>query len=187
MKNILVLGAGLVAKPLVRYLLDQPDIHLKVASRTVSKADKLIDGHPKGESQQLNVEDQDALKKVIGEADVVIDELVALRHQALAKQADERIDFDLGSLPVLFAERVKCQRRDAEPSRRAHRCANRISPALVAQRPRLAPHLRPAAVAIHDDRHVLWQTADIDQPHGERVSCGSDLSKNGDEMLSGAI
>jgi len=84
MKNILVLGAGLVAKPLVRYLLDQPDIHLKVASRTVSKADKLIDGHPKGTSQQLNVEDQDALKKVISEADVVISLLPWIHHMKVA-------------------------------------------------------------------------------------------------------
>jgi saccharopine dehydrogenase-like NADP-dependent oxidoreductase len=84
MKNILVLGAGLVAKPLVRYLLDQPDIHLKVASRTVSKADKLIGGHPNGESQQLNVDDQDALKNVIGEADVVISLLPWIHHMKVA-------------------------------------------------------------------------------------------------------
>jgi hypothetical protein len=53
----------------------------------------------------------------------------------------------------------------------------------MAERPWLAPGLRPPAVAIHDDRHVLWQTAYIDQPHGERVSWGSGLSKNGDETL----
>ena len=34
MKQVLVLGAGLVAKPLVRYLLEQPDIFVLVASRT---------------------------------------------------------------------------------------------------------------------------------------------------------
>ncbi|UCG34527.1 MAG: saccharopine dehydrogenase NADP-binding domain-containing protein, partial [Phycisphaerales bacterium] len=48
MKKVLVLGAGLVSRPLVRYLLDQPDFNVTVASRTVSKAEKLIDGHPKG-------------------------------------------------------------------------------------------------------------------------------------------
>ena len=42
MKKILILGAGLVAKPLVRYLLDQPDYAVTVASRTVSKAIKLM-------------------------------------------------------------------------------------------------------------------------------------------------
>jgi len=45
MKKVLVLGAGLVARPLVQYLLDQPDFHVKVASRTVSKAEKLVGDH----------------------------------------------------------------------------------------------------------------------------------------------
>ena len=34
MKNVLVLGAGLVSRPLVRYLLEQPDYHVTMASRT---------------------------------------------------------------------------------------------------------------------------------------------------------
>ena len=42
MKKVLILGAGLVARPLVRYLLDQPNFEVEVASRTVSKAIKLI-------------------------------------------------------------------------------------------------------------------------------------------------
>ena len=49
MKTVLVLGAGLVTRPLVRYLLDQPDFKVIVASRTVSKAVKLIDGHEQAE------------------------------------------------------------------------------------------------------------------------------------------
>ena len=53
MKKVLVLGAGLVAKPLVQYLLDQEDIQVMVASRTVSKADKLVGGHPKGQTLSL--------------------------------------------------------------------------------------------------------------------------------------
>ncbi len=46
--NILVLGAGLVSRPLVRYLLDQRDCSVTMASRTVSKAEKIINGHPDG-------------------------------------------------------------------------------------------------------------------------------------------
>ena len=34
MKTILVLGAGLVARPLVRYLLDRPGFRVTLASRT---------------------------------------------------------------------------------------------------------------------------------------------------------
>ena len=55
MKKVLLLGAGLVTRPLVRYLLDQPNIELTIASRTVSKADKLLEGHPQGKSVSLNV------------------------------------------------------------------------------------------------------------------------------------
>ena len=62
MKNVLLLGAGLVAKPLVRYLLDQPDFHLLIATRTVSKADALLDGHPQGESRAWTVDDTTALE-----------------------------------------------------------------------------------------------------------------------------
>jgi saccharopine dehydrogenase-like NADP-dependent oxidoreductase len=38
MKKTLVLGAGLVAGVHVRYLLDQPDFHITVATRALSKA-----------------------------------------------------------------------------------------------------------------------------------------------------
>ena len=40
MKKVLVLGAGLVTRPLVRYLLDN-GFYVTVASRTVSKAEKV--------------------------------------------------------------------------------------------------------------------------------------------------
>ncbi|MGD2246074.1 MAG: saccharopine dehydrogenase C-terminal domain-containing protein [Candidatus Aminicenantes bacterium] len=72
MKKVLILGAGLVAKPLVRYLLDQPDFKVEVASRTVSKAVKLIDNHPDGEAKELNLKDEEGLKKEILDSDLVI-------------------------------------------------------------------------------------------------------------------
>jgi saccharopine dehydrogenase (NADP+, L-glutamate forming) len=65
MKKILVLGAGLVAGAHVRYLLDQPDFHVTVASRTLSKAQDIIRGHPKGEARQLDVADEAALEDLI--------------------------------------------------------------------------------------------------------------------------
>ncbi|KPJ51608.1 saccharopine dehydrogenase [candidate division TA06 bacterium DG_24] len=85
MQNVLVLGAGLVARPLVRYLLDQPDFHVKVASRTVSKADALIDGHERGESQALLISDADALKKLISEADLAISLVPYAHHVTIAR------------------------------------------------------------------------------------------------------
>ncbi|MBC2711435.1 MAG: hypothetical protein HGJ94_10715 [Desulfosarcina sp.] len=52
----------MVARPLVLYLLEVQDIQLFIANRTLSKAEKLIDSHPRGSAQQLNVEDGGRLK-----------------------------------------------------------------------------------------------------------------------------
>lgn len=85
MSNVLVLGAGLVAGPLVRYLLGQPDFHVKVASRTLSKAEKLVSGHERGEAEQLNVEDGEKLDSLISSADLVISILPYIHHVKVAK------------------------------------------------------------------------------------------------------
>ena len=84
MKKVLVLGAGLVSKPLVRYLLENADVRLTVASRTLSKAEKLIEGHANGSAQQLDVQNEDALQKVIKEADVVVSLLPWIHHLKVA-------------------------------------------------------------------------------------------------------
>jgi len=84
MKNVLILGAGLVAKPLVQYLLDQPELHVKVASRTVSKAEKLVGDHPRGEAQPLLVDDTAALKDLISRADLVISMVPYTHHVTVA-------------------------------------------------------------------------------------------------------
>ncbi len=84
MKKVLLLGAGLVTKPLVRYLLEQTEIQLLVASRTVSKADALVDGHSKGKTMALNVKDKDALEKVVKDADVAISLLPYTYHVTVA-------------------------------------------------------------------------------------------------------
>ena len=84
MKKVLVLGAGLVAKPLVQYLLDQPDFHVKVASRTVSKAEKLVGDHPKGVAQPLNVNDTAILRNLISDADLTISMVPYAHHVTVA-------------------------------------------------------------------------------------------------------
>ena len=85
MHNVLVLGAGLVARPLVRYLLDQPGIGVTVASRTVEKARKLVEDHPDGQAHALDVQDRDALKQSIGEADLVVSLLPWIHHLEVAR------------------------------------------------------------------------------------------------------
>jgi saccharopine dehydrogenase (NADP+, L-glutamate forming) len=85
MKRVLILGAGLVTRPIVRYLLEEAGLNVKVASRTVSKAEKLIAGHPKGIAQALNVDDATALEAAVKDSDVVISLLPWIHHLAVAK------------------------------------------------------------------------------------------------------
>ena len=85
MKKVLVLGAGLVSRPLVRYLLNQPDFHVTVASRTVSKAEALIDGHEKGTALQLLAKDTAKLEQLISEHDLAISLLPAPLHPVVAE------------------------------------------------------------------------------------------------------
>jgi saccharopine dehydrogenase (NADP+, L-glutamate forming) len=84
MKQVLVLGAGLVSRPLVRYLLDH-NFHVKVASRTVSKADRLINNHPDGSTQAWLVDDTAMLEDMIKEADLAISLLPAAYHAVVAE------------------------------------------------------------------------------------------------------
>jgi saccharopine dehydrogenase (NADP+, L-glutamate forming)/spermidine synthase len=85
MKTILVLGAGMVSRPMIRYLLDQPDYHVIMASRTVSKAEQMIDGNPKGEAFSLDVNDDKKVDDLISKADVVVSLLPYAYHVKVAE------------------------------------------------------------------------------------------------------
>ena len=84
MKRILVLGAGLVSRPMVRYLLDAPDFEVTVASRTVSKAHELVGNHPRGRALALNVESDEALDRMVGKADLAVSLLPYTYHVTVA-------------------------------------------------------------------------------------------------------
>ncbi len=103
MNKVLILGAGLVAKPLVRYLLDQPDFKVEVASRTVSKAVKLIDNHPDGEAKELNLKDEEGLKKEIADSDLVISMVPYGFHPKVAKYC---IDFGKHMVTTSYVSEV---------------------------------------------------------------------------------
>jgi saccharopine dehydrogenase (NADP+, L-glutamate forming) len=85
MKKALVLGAGLVARPLVRYLLDQPDFKVTVASRTVSKAEALVAGHPGGTTLTLLADDTAKLEQLVSKHDLAISLLPAPLHPVVAQ------------------------------------------------------------------------------------------------------
>jgi saccharopine dehydrogenase-like NADP-dependent oxidoreductase len=84
MKKVLVLGAGLVTRPHVRYLLDVPDFEVTVASRTVTKAEALVAGHPRGRSVALDVSDDAALEGLIRRCDLAVSMLPYAYHPKVA-------------------------------------------------------------------------------------------------------
>ncbi len=84
MKRVLVLGAGLVAKPLVRYLLEK-GYQVTVASRTVSKAEALIAGHPAGKALALDVQNEAVLAQLIKDCDLAVSLLPYTFHPVVAK------------------------------------------------------------------------------------------------------
>ena len=83
-RNILVLGAGLVSRPGVRYLLEQKDLKVTVASRTVSKAQALVEGYANGSARQINVQDEAALAALIRDHDIIVSLLPWIHHVKVA-------------------------------------------------------------------------------------------------------
>jgi saccharopine dehydrogenase (NADP+, L-glutamate forming) len=85
MRKVLILGAGMVSRPIVRYLLDQEDIAVIMASRTVSKAEKIIDHHPNGTPLALDITNDKRLEELIIDADVIVSLLPYTYHVKVAK------------------------------------------------------------------------------------------------------
>ena len=89
MKKALVLGAGLVTRPHVEYLLNVPDFYVTVASRTVSKAEALIGTHTNGIAVQLDVSDEARLRELIAQSDLAVSMLPYAHHPLVARYCIE--------------------------------------------------------------------------------------------------
>ncbi len=87
--RVLVLGAGLVTNPLIQYLLKIPGLELTVATRTVSKAENMIAGHPQGKAVTLDIESESATRELIENCDLVISLVPWIYHLNVAKLAIE--------------------------------------------------------------------------------------------------
>ena len=85
MKRVLVLGAGLVAGPLVRYLLDVDRFAVTVASRTLEKAKRLVGGAKNGTALRLDVHDEEALEGLIADHDLSVSLLPYIYHPTVAR------------------------------------------------------------------------------------------------------
>ncbi len=84
MKKILVLGAGMVAGPLVRYLLDH-EYQITVTSLDLKEAQALLDGHANGVAMDLDLADEPALAKLVNDHDLVISLVPYAFHPMVAR------------------------------------------------------------------------------------------------------
>lgn len=84
MKKILILGAGLVSKPGVVFLLEA-GFDVTVASRTVSKAQAIVQGFENGNATEIMVEDKLALNTLVKENDIIVSLLPWTHHSIVAK------------------------------------------------------------------------------------------------------
>lgn len=84
MKSLLVLGAGLVSGPLVRYLLVEAGCRVTVADVAPEKARRVVEGYPNGSSLELSVEDDGRLGKAVAGHDLVVSLLPYTHHVRVA-------------------------------------------------------------------------------------------------------
>ncbi len=85
MKKVLVLGAGFVTRPLVRYLLDQPDYRVTVGDCVASKAEALVEGHANGAAEALVAGDNETIGRLVSEHDLAVSLLPAPLHPMVAQ------------------------------------------------------------------------------------------------------
>ncbi len=85
MKKVVVFGAGLVAAPLVEYLLNQPDFEITVATRTVAKAERMVEDAKNGKAVAFTIDQMEKLEELIKEHDLAISLLPYTHHVTIAK------------------------------------------------------------------------------------------------------
>lgn len=83
-KKVLILGAGMVVKPIVTYLLKK-EYQVTVATRTKAKADAMVDGHPNGTALAWTVDDEAGLSKMIASHDLTVSLLPWAYHIMVAR------------------------------------------------------------------------------------------------------
>lgn len=84
MRKVLLLGAGMVAKPLADYLLNN-NIQLTIATRTIEKANKLIRHRKNGNAVSWTTNDLTALETMIQENDLTVSLLPYSHHVNVAR------------------------------------------------------------------------------------------------------
>lgn len=89
MKRILILGAGMVAHPIVHHLLTKNHF-VTVANPDVVRANQLIHGFANGQAVFWTIDDQEALETMVADHDITVSLLPFTFHVAVAKVCIEK-------------------------------------------------------------------------------------------------
>jgi saccharopine dehydrogenase (NADP+, L-glutamate forming) len=84
MKKVLLLGSGMVVKPMVEYLLEN-GFGLMIASPMKDRADEMIKGNPLGSSIDWSMDDHAMLEKLVSEYDITVSLLPYRYHVEVAR------------------------------------------------------------------------------------------------------
>ncbi|KZT50477.1 hypothetical protein CALCODRAFT_444572 [Calocera cornea HHB12733] len=84
-KTVLLLGSGMVAKPVVHALCQRSDIALVIAANDVREAEGLAAGHHNAKAVLADASDRAQLEALICKVDVVISLLPASMHPSVAE------------------------------------------------------------------------------------------------------
>ncbi len=85
MKNVLVLGAGRVTKPMVDYLTHKCGYNVTMAARTLAKAEKIIAGNPLARAVPWDSREKKKLDQLIAGHDIVINMIPKAYHVMAAE------------------------------------------------------------------------------------------------------
>jgi saccharopine dehydrogenase-like NADP-dependent oxidoreductase len=85
MNRVLILGAGMVVKPIVHYLLNN-DVDVTIASRTKEKAEIVLEGYANGKAISWTVDQLEELDVLISNHDLIVSLLPYSHHVTVAKK-----------------------------------------------------------------------------------------------------
>lgn len=112
MKRVLVLGAGLVSRPLVSHLAGLPDVALTLCDLDGAKAAQVLGGAARGRALALSLDDDAGLAALVGEADLVVSLLPYTLHVKVAKVAIAR------RVPLITTSYVSAEMRALDQAAR---------------------------------------------------------------------
>jgi len=89
-KRILVLGAGLVVKPLLDDLEELREVDLRLATLNVERARALLAGRPRATALEVDATRESELVPEVGRADIVVSLIPADQHVRIARACLDR-------------------------------------------------------------------------------------------------